>query len=173
MSLCKECHKNKEYQEGYCGKCWKGVKADRKKTDGQINKIKAAIGDKKVKILCLDKEPAVLDSYKMILNIVGIEVVTAPDGESGLQMLTPEYDMVFTCINYGKNKMDGLEILKKIKEKYNYMPVAIITAYGLDPMHADVVLLGAFEYLRKPFLMKEIFELVEKGLALRRKEGSK
>jgi DNA-binding NtrC family response regulator len=64
--------------------------------------------------------------------------------------------------------MDGIEVLKKIKEIDASIEVVIVTAYASEQSHANAITLGALEYLRKPFLMEEIYEMVERGLRKRR-----
>jgi two-component system response regulator AtoC len=69
--------------------------------------------------------------------------------------------------------MDGLEVLKKIKEVDTEVEVIIVTAYATESSHANAITLGALEYLRKPFLMEEIYELVERGLRRKRSKTSR
>jgi len=125
-----------------------------------------------VRIMVIDDEPSVLESFKMILKIKDYEVETFPDGPSALQNLTKgKFDMAF--IDYKLPVMDGLEVLRRIKEIDPEVEVVIVTAYATDASHANAITLGALEYLRKPFLMEEIYELVERGLKRRRTKGIK
>jgi DNA-binding NtrC family response regulator len=122
--------------------------------------------------MVIDDEPSVLESFKMILKIKDYEVETFPDGPSALQNLTKgKFDMAF--IDYKLPVMDGLEVLRRIKEIDPEVEVVIVTAYATDASHANAITLGALEYLRKPFLMEEIYELVERGLKRRRTKGIK
>jgi DNA-binding NtrC family response regulator len=122
--------------------------------------------------MVIDDEPSVLESFKMILKIKDYEVETFPDGPAALASLTKgKFDMAF--IDYKLPVMDGLEVLRKIKEIDSEIEVVIVTAYATDASHANAITLGALEYLRKPFLMEEIYELVERGLKRRRTKGVK
>jgi len=117
--------------------------------------------------MVIDDEPSVLESFKMILKIKDYDVTTFPDGPSALAQLEKDkYDIAF--IDYKLPGMDGLEILKRIKEIDSNIEVIIVTAYATESSHANAITLGALEYLRKPFLMEEIYELVERGLRRRR-----
>ncbi|MCX5750573.1 MAG: response regulator [Candidatus Saganbacteria bacterium] len=128
--------------------------------------------EQKVKIMVVDDEPSVLESFKMILKIKDYDVDTYPDGASALSVLKPNvYDMAFVDLKLPG--MDGIEILKRIKETDPNVEVAIVTAYATESSHANAITLGALEYLRKPFLMEEIYELVERGLRRRRAKGLK
>ncbi len=125
-----------------------------------------------VKILIVDDERGVRESFEMILKIKDYEVTTFEDGESAISSLKQDmYDMAF--VDYKLPGMDGIEVLKKIKEIDPTIEVVIVTAYASESSHANAITLGALEYLRKPFLMEEIYELVERGLRKRRSKGSK
>ncbi|MFH1386385.1 MAG: response regulator [bacterium] len=123
-----------------------------------------------VRIIVIDDEPSVLESFKMILKIKDYEVSTFPDGPSALAGLEKDkFDIAF--IDYKLPGMDGLEVLKKLKETDPSIEAIIVTAYATESSHANAITLGALEYLRKPFLMEEIYELVERGLRRRRNKS--
>jgi len=125
-----------------------------------------------VRIAVIDDEPSVLESFKMILKIKDYDVTTFPDGPTALAQLEKDkFDLAF--IDYKLPGMDGLEVLKKIKEKDQNVEVIIVTAYATESSHANAITLGALEYLRKPFLMEEIYELVERGLRRKRAKASR
>ncbi|OGC11635.1 hypothetical protein A3K48_03950 [candidate division WOR-1 bacterium RIFOXYA12_FULL_52_29] len=125
-----------------------------------------------VKIIVIDDEPSVLESFKMILKIKDYDVTTFPDGPSALAGIEKgKYDLAF--VDYKLPGMDGLEVLKKIKELDSAIEVIIVTAYATESSHANAITLGALEYLRKPFLMEEIYELVERGLRRKRTKASR
>lgn len=127
-----------------------------------------------IKILVIDDEEGVRESFKMILKIKDYDVDVFGDGESAIAALKKDvYDMAF--IDYKLPGIDGIEVLKKIKEIDASLEVVIVTAYASEQSHANAITLGALEYLRKPFLMEEIYELVERGLRKRRtkKNGKK
>lgn len=120
-----------------------------------------------VRILIVDDERGVRESFEMILKIKDYEVKTFEDGESAISPLKKDmFDMAF--VDYKLPGMDGIEVLKKIKEIDPTIEVVIVTAYASESSHANAITLGALEYLRKPFLMEEIYELVERGLRKRR-----
>ena len=125
-----------------------------------------------VKIMVVDDEPSVLESFKMILKIKDYDVVTFPDGPTALAGIEKgKFDLAF--IDYKLPGMDGLEVLRKLKELDSAIEVIIVTAYATESSHANAITLGALEYLRKPFLMEEIYELVERGLRRKRTKASR
>ena len=120
-----------------------------------------------VRIMIIDDERGVRESFEMILKIKDYEVTTFEDGESAIANLKKDmFDMAF--VDYKLPGMDGIEVLKKIKEIDPNVEVCIVTAYASETSHANAITIGALEYLRKPFLMEEIYELVERGLRKRR-----
>ena len=128
--------------------------------------------EEKVKIMVVDDEPGVLESFKMILSIKDYNVYAFPDGPSALKTIEKgKYDIAFVDLKLPE--MDGIEVLKRIKEADPAIEVIIVTAYATESSHANAITLGALEYLRKPFLMEEIYELVERGLRRRREKSRK
>ncbi|MBW2448835.1 MAG: sigma-54-dependent Fis family transcriptional regulator [Deltaproteobacteria bacterium] len=91
------------------------------------------------------------------------QIVTASTGIEALQLLqTTPTDVVFTDIKMPE--MDGLTLLRKIREQYPEIFVVAITGYGSieDAVHA--MKLGAYDYLQKPFDFYLIKMLVEEIL---------
>lgn len=122
--------------------------------------------------MVVDDEPSVLESFKMILKIKDYEVETFLDGPTAISNLVKgKFDLAFVDLKLPI--MDGLEVLRRIKEVDADIEVIIVTAYATDASHANAITLGAMEYLRKPFLMEEIYELVDRALKRRRSKGIK
>lgn len=122
--------------------------------------------------MVVDDEPSVLESFKMILQIKDYEVETFADGPSAINSLEPgKFELAF--IDLKLPGMDGIEILKNLKQKDPTLECVIVTAYATESSHSNAITLGALEYLRKPFLMEEIYELVERALRRRRAKTTK
>ncbi len=134
-----------------------------------------------VKIMVVDDESSVLESFKMILKIKDYDVDTFLNGSSAMAAFEKgKYDMAFVdmILPWGEEQANrsvygGLDVLKKIKEIDPEVEVIIVTAYADDKSHANAITLGALEYLRKPFMMEEIYELAERALKRRRTKGIK
>jgi len=134
-----------------------------------------------VRILVVDDETSVLESFKMILKIKDYEVDTYVTGNDALANFGKgKYDIAFVDMilpmvaeDNKRVEKGGLEVLKRIKLIDPDIEVNIVTAYATDATHANAISLGAMEYLRKPFLMEEIYELVDRGLKRRRAKGIK
>ena len=123
----------------------------------------------KAKVLVVDDHNGVLESFKEILRIKDYEVSGFSNGKEALEsMKTAKYDFAF--VDLKMPEMDGIEVLKRIKELDPSVEVIIVTAYASEESFANAITLGAMEYLRKPFLMGEVYALAERALRKRREK---
>jgi len=118
--------------------------------------------DYPMKILVVDDMIGIVESFKEILKIKGCYVKGALSGEEALDILSKEsFDLMFT--GFKMPVMDGMELLKIIQGKYPNMKRVMVTAYASEESVKKAFELGAMEYLRKPFLMPEVYALVERA----------
>ena len=118
------------------------------------------------RILVIDDEEIVLRSCQRILTGPDYEVQTRQDGLAGLSLLDEEhFDIVILDIKMPR--MDGLEVLQRVKETHPDIDVIMIT--GLHEIEAAVqaMKLGAFDYLPKPFDPDELRLAVQRALERR------
>lgn len=102
-----------------------------------------------MKILVIDDEKPTLAMFKLFLAAYGYDVFTAQDGESGLALLGEQQpEIVFTDIKMPG--MDGIEVLKRIRETRRHCQVVIITGHGDLAMAIDALDLGASDFINKP-----------------------
>jgi len=100
-------------------------------------------------VLIVDDEDAVRSSLKMIFEYEGYDVLQAANGPVGLKIVDQEQpDLVFLDIKMPQ--MDGLEVLKKLKEKDAAPPVVILSGHGTVKTAVEAVKLGAFDFIEKP-----------------------
>jgi len=112
----------------------------------------------KLKVLVIDDDAVVTRSFNRVLTEKGYEVVTAVNGEEGLNTMNEnEFDVVFTDIRMPG--MDGLEVTESIKARCPWTPVVVITGYGTDENENRASVLGASGFVRKP-LTPEMIESV-------------
>jgi two-component system response regulator (stage 0 sporulation protein F) len=80
------------------------------------------------KILVVDDEANIRELYKEEFTEMGYEVITVHDGIQALSVLeTQKFDLV--TLDMRMPDMDGIETLRKMKEKDSTLPVIICTAY--------------------------------------------
>lgn len=113
------------------------------------------------KILIVDDEEAMRVSIAAWLTKEGYDVVTAASGQDALKCLASDnYAVVLADIKMPG--MDGLTLLKKIKEDYPPLLVVMITAYGSIQTAVESMKQGASDYLMKPFDPEYLLLLMEK-----------
>jgi DNA-binding NtrC family response regulator len=115
------------------------------------------------KILVVDDEQTVCDSIKKILSRRGYTVDNTLDPENAVEKLKEtSYDLVITDLMMPK--MDGMELLKIIKDYYPELEVIVITGYASIDSAVQATKLGATDYLPKPFTPEELAEITNKAL---------
>jgi len=115
--------------------------------------------EKKVTILLIEDEVALLDSYSEILEAEGWKVLKAKDGYKGMQLLLENKDRVtLVLLDLMMPGIDGLEVLRNFREnpeKYGKAPVVILTAMVSDKVIKEAYEIGAKSYLLKSELNSE------------------
>lgn len=115
------------------------------------------------KILVIDDEPILRDSLEVALKTSGYEVLTARTGEEGLERFQKENpDLVL--LDHWLPGINGDEVLRRIKEEDPEIPIIIMTAQGSIEMAVNLMKMGAFDFLVKPFELDQVEDLIKKGL---------
>ena len=84
-----------------------------------------------------------------------ITVDTAPDGEQGLY-LGLNYNIDLAIIDLGLPKLDGITLIKKLREKNKSFPIIILTARDRWQEKVEGLEAGADDYITKPFYTEEL-----------------
>jgi two-component system, NtrC family, nitrogen regulation response regulator NtrX len=101
------------------------------------------------KILIIDDERAIRSVLKDILGNEGFATEEAADGEEGFKKITSgSFDAILCDIKMPK--LDGIELLQKLKEAGNETPIIMISGHGNIETAVDAVKKGAFDYISKP-----------------------
>ena len=117
------------------------------------------------RILVVDDELGPREALRMILKSK-YQVLTAVNGPDALQVLSntpPE----IVLLDIKMRDMNGIEVLRAIKETDAAIEVVMMTAYASLQTARDAIAHGASEYLIKPFSKKEVEDAVEKALKRR------
>ena len=115
-----------------------------------------------ISILIVDDESTMRSLLEKILAREGYQMYTASNGVEALEHLSErKFDIVISDMKMPK--MGGFELLKHIKKEYPGAGVIIMTAYGDTYSVKDALLLGADEYITKPFKSYEISLVVERA----------
>jgi len=118
-------------------------------------------------ILIVDDEKNIRLTMSQSLEPMGIPVQTAVNGEEALEKLHEgRFGIVF--LDLKMPGMDGMEILRQIKDKWPSTRVILITAHGNIELAVEAMKLGAVDFIQKPFSPGEIQKIV--SLILKREE---
>ena len=110
-------------------------------------------------ILIVDDEKSMRDFLKILLAKEGYEVIVAGDGDQALAALDQNHvDLVISDIRMPG--ISGLELLSKIKEESEDIPVIMITAFASPNDAVQAMKDGAYDYISKPFNVDEIKSVI-------------
>ncbi len=116
------------------------------------------------RVLLVDDEPAMLYALKELARSRGLEPVLARSGEEALRNLD-NVDAVVT--DFAMPGMDGLELLRAIRERDALLPVIVLTAQGSERIAVRAMKDGAQDYVTKPFDIDEMGATLDRALETR------
>jgi DNA-binding NtrC family response regulator len=106
-------------------------------------------------VLIVDDERTLARAMKAFLGEAGYDAETTPDAEQALVALDRlRPDVVFTDVRLPG--MNGIDLLKRIREFDPTVAVIVMTAYGSIEQAVEAVKLGAFDYIKKPIDLEEL-----------------
>jgi DNA-binding NtrC family response regulator len=115
----------------------------------------------KRKILIAEDEKNTREGLKLLLQDRPLEIRLAADGEEALQVARAEaIDLVLADLKMPR--LDGFELLKRIKEESPDTEVIILTGHGTIESARDALKRGAYDYLTKPVDIDELVMLVDR-----------
>jgi DNA-binding NtrC family response regulator len=117
------------------------------------------------RVLLVDDEPSVLFTLQEVLTERGHESVLARSGAEALGLLEG-VEAVITDLSMPA--MDGLQLLRAIRERDESLPVVLLTAHGSEKVAVQAMKGGAYDYATKPFDIDEMSVTVERALEARR-----
>jgi CheY-like chemotaxis protein len=124
------------------------------------------VANPKARVLAVDDEPVVLDSFRRILVLEGFNVDTVENGPEALNLVQRhDYDFVFTDLKMPI--MDGVEVVKAVKHLRPDVDVVVITGYGTIETAVETLQHGACEYVQKPFTAEELSDFAKRILIKR------
>jgi CheY-like chemotaxis protein len=137
-------------------------------TDEATSLKRVEVENPKARILAVDDEAIVLDSFRKILVIAGYSIDTVETGKEALGLVRKnDYDFVFTDLKMPE--MDGLDVVKAVKHLRPDADVVMITGYATIESAVDAMKFGAMDYVQKPFTADELVDFADK-LVIRRED---
>jgi CheY-like chemotaxis protein len=118
------------------------------------------------RILAVDDEPVILDSFRKILVVAGYAVDTVESGREALGLVQKQkYDFVFTDLKMPE--MDGLDVVKGVKHFSPETDVVVITGFATIDSAVSAMKFGAMDYVQKPFTEDELVDFTRKCMIRR------
>src|SRR3954468_12352213 len=118
-------------------------------------------------ILIVDDLISIHEMLEAVIHPTGHKTAFATDGEKGLARYKAEkFDLVLCDIDM--KPMDGITLLKQLKQYDPGAVVIIMTAYASTESAIQALKFGAFDYLQKPFKVDELMQAIRRGMEYRR-----
>ena len=136
-----------------------GLKLDFSEEAKTLKRVE--VKEPKARILAVDDEAIILDSFRKILVVAGYSIDTVEKGREALGLiLKRDYDFVFTDLKMPE--MDGLEVTKAVKHLRPDIDVIVITGYASIETAVETMKYGAMDYVQKPFTEDELIDFFNK-----------
>jgi DNA-binding NtrC family response regulator len=118
-----------------------------------------------MKILVVDDDAIVIKSCRRILEAEGFEVTTVPSADEALGKIKyDDFDLLLMDVKMPKH--DGIFLMREIKKNKPDLPIIVMSGYPTPETIADVLKLGATQFIPKPFrpdeLVKSVCQVIQK-----------
>ncbi len=106
-------------------------------------------------ILSVEDEPRISKYLRSSLQMLGYDVIVAPDGIKALELIQEKQpDLILLDLELPR--LHGYEVLKHIREQKSDVPIIVLTAYNTEDEKVKALMMGADDYLSKPFGTREL-----------------
>ena len=121
---------------------------------------------KQINVLVVDDDREVLSTLSEILSELRVNPITAIDGAEAIEKIkTRKIDLIITDLMMPN--MDGFELIQRTRQLNINIPIAVISGHGEVKNVVNALSRGAYNFITKPFTIKEIESIVKRGLRLR------
>ena len=115
-----------------------------------------------IKVLVIDDEPPIRKLLRMGLSTQGYEILEAPSGKTGLELLAEEPALII--LDLGLPDIQGHDLLRMIRGRNHSVPIVVLSSRGDEAGKVQALDLGADDYLTKPFGMDELLARMRAAL---------
>jgi DNA-binding NtrC family response regulator len=130
------------------------------------------------RILVADDQPDVLAALKLLLKAEGYSTETVDSPNAILKAAAnEEFDLLLMDLNYARDTTsgrEGLDLLRRLKEVDETLPVVVMTAWGSVELTVEAMRAGARDFVQKPWDNARLLSIartqIELGRALRRSD---
>ena len=114
---------------------------------------------KQYDVLIVEDDLTLSEALCDTLEVEGYSVISAKNGTEALSQLQ-KFAVSLVVSDVQMPVMDGLQLLQNIRQKFEQLPVLLMTAYGSVPRAVEAMQAGATDYLIKPFEAKTLIAKV-------------
>ena len=115
------------------------------------------------KVLIIDDDPSIRETLSYFLLSQGFHAESVEDGDTALKTLQQSpFDLLIVDVDMPR--MNGIDLLKCLKEKNINTPSIIITGLISDMIHKEANKLKVLEVMEKPLSLYDILGCIQKGL---------
>ena len=115
-----------------------------------------------LRVLVIEDEPPIRKLLRMGLGTQGFEILEAPNGRTGLELLAEGPGLII--LDLGLPDMQGLELLRMIRTRNESVPIVVLSSRGDETGKVAALDLGADDYVTKPFGMDELLARMRAAL---------
>ncbi len=125
----------------------------------------------KEKILIVDDEPHIVKTMTIALKALGYDIAAYEDAEAALREIDKDmfgvisYDVAF--LDLMMFPMNGIVLMQELHRRMPDVTIVIITAHGTVETAVVAMKMGAYDYLQKPFELRELTEFTERVMQSR------
>ena len=113
------------------------------------------------RVLLIDDDPGVRYALSELLADRGHEAIVAASGSEALRKLE---GVEVAVVDLSMPEMDGLEVLRRLREREQNLPAILLTAHGSERVAVEAMKAGAYDYLTKPFDNDELVLVIERAV---------
>ena len=117
-------------------------------------------------VIFVDDDPDIRQAIAQALSLENLSVACHENAVSALEGISRDYEGIVLC-DYNMPEMDGLELLARVQELDDTIPVIILTGQGDISTAVTAMQQGAYDFIEKPFDHEELIELLRHALEKR------
>jgi YesN/AraC family two-component response regulator len=115
------------------------------------------------KILIVDDEVLILDKVSKLLSFSFDNILTAENGKQALEIINLNDDLCCVVTDINMPVMDGIELIKLVRENNNNIPIIVFTSHGDDELMKQAIKYGVFDFIDKPLFLN-LSESISRGV---------
>jgi len=117
------------------------------------------------KILIVDDEQTLRSALFRIFSRRGYQVITTSSIAEAERVITTTSDLELALVDVKLPDGDGIDLISTLKQKYNDIPVVVLTGFASIEVAVQATKRGAYHFMTKPFNIEELVMLAEKALS--------